>query len=91
VRHDLAPSVIGRRFQSTLVEMIAHVCDRLRTTSGLNAVVLSGGVFLNALLTTEVAARLSQDGFRVYRHQLGPPNDGGISLGQLAVAAAQET
>jgi hydrogenase maturation protein HypF len=51
-------------------------------------VVLSGGVFLNGLLTVEVTARLRHDGFRVYRHCLVPPNDGGLSLGQLAVAAA---
>ena len=51
--------------------------------------VLSGGVFLNALLTSEVCARLTRDGFRAYRHRLVPPNDGGLSLGQLAVAAAR--
>ena len=51
--------------------------------------VLSGGVFLNALLTTEAAARLGGEGFRVYRHRLVPPSDGGLSLGQLAVAAAR--
>ena len=45
-------------------------------------------MFLNALLTREVRARLARDGFRVYRHRLVPPNDGGLCLGQLAVAAA---
>jgi hydrogenase maturation protein HypF len=80
---------IARRFHSTLVEMIAVVCDRLRTATGLGAVVLSGGVFLNVLLTREVSARLQGAGFRVYRHRLVPPNDGGLSLGQLAVAAAR--
>jgi hydrogenase maturation protein HypF len=50
-------------------------------------VVLSGGVFLNVLLTQEVTSRLEQSGFRVSRHRLVPPNDGGLSLGQLAVAA----
>jgi hydrogenase maturation protein HypF len=79
---------IGRRFHSTVIEIIATVCGRLRETTGLNAVVLSGGVFMNALLTEEVSARLSSTGFQVYRHRLVPPNDGGLSLGQLAVAAA---
>ena len=50
--------------------------------------VLSGGVFLNALLTTEVSTRLRKEDFRVYRHRLVPPNDGGLSLGQLAIATA---
>ena len=79
--------LIARRFHSTLVDLIAAVCGRLRLETGIGAVVLSGGVFLNALLTAEVSARLRGDGFRVYRHRLVPPNDGGLSLGQLAVAA----
>lgn len=80
---------IARRFHSTVVEMIAHVCDRLRQVTGLSEVVLSGGVFLNALLTHETTARLRDQEFRVYRHRLVPPNDGGLSLGQAAVAAAR--
>jgi hydrogenase maturation protein HypF len=81
------PARIARRFHSTLVELIVAVCEQVRRASGIQAVALSGGVFLNALLTAEVSARLRQDGFRVYRHRLVPPNDGGLSLGQLAVAA----
>jgi hydrogenase maturation protein HypF len=70
------------------VEGIAAVGGRIRQATGLGDVVLSGGVFLNALLTHEATARLTRDGFRVYRHRLVPPNDGGLSLGQLAIAAA---
>jgi hydrogenase maturation protein HypF len=81
-------ALIGRRFHSTIVELIASVCDRIQSSTGYHAVVLSGGVFLNALLTKEVHARLVGEGFRVYRHRVVPPNDGGLSLGQLAVAAA---
>jgi hydrogenase maturation protein HypF len=81
--------LIARRFHSTLVEVIAAVCDRLRRATGLEAVVLSGGVFMNALLAHEAGGRLRRAGFRVYCHRLAPPNDGGLSLGQLAVAAHQ--
>jgi hydrogenase maturation protein HypF len=81
--------VIARRFHTTVAEVIAAVCGRVRADTGLGAVVLSGGVFLNAVLTTEVCARLRRDGFRAYRHRLVPPGDGGLSLGQLAVAAHQ--
>jgi hydrogenase maturation protein HypF len=81
-------ALIARRFHSTLVDVIAAVCGRLRRETGIGEVVLSGGVFLNALLTREVSARLGGEGFRVYRHHRVPPNDGGLSLGQLAVAAA---
>jgi hydrogenase maturation protein HypF len=79
---------IARRYHSTMVSMIAAVCDRLRLATGIEVVVLSGGVFMNVLLTSEAVARLASDGFRVYRHQRVPPNDGGLSLGQLAIAAA---
>jgi hydrogenase maturation protein HypF len=80
---------IARRFHSTLVSIIAHTCQHLRDTSGLNAVVLSGGVFMNTILATEVFARLTACGFRVYRHHRVPPNDGGLCLGQLSVGAAR--
>jgi hydrogenase maturation protein HypF len=89
VEKGVERSLIARRFHSTLVDMADVVCGRVRKATGLEAVVLSGGVFMNTLLTRELGARLDADGFRVYRHQLTPPNDGGLSLGQLAVAAAQ--
>jgi len=78
--------VIARRFHTTVVDLIHVVCCRLREASGPGVVVLSGGVFQNALLTSETSARLRDAGFRVYRHRLVPPNDGGLSLGQLAIA-----
>ncbi len=81
--------LIARRFHSTLVDIIAETCRLIREQTGLSRVVLSGGVFLNVLLTSETCARLRSDDFEVYRHQRVPPGDGGLSLGQLAVAAAQ--
>jgi hydrogenase maturation protein HypF len=80
--------VIGRRFHTTMVEIIAEVCAWIRRTTKLDKVVLSGGVFMNVLLTVEATRRLEMDGFRVYRHRLVPANDGGLSLGQLCVVAA---
>jgi hydrogenase maturation protein HypF len=85
----IGAALIARRFHSTMVEIIATVCGRLRQATGIEKVVLSGGVFLNVLLTSEATAKLTGDGFRVYRHRLVPPNDGGLSLGQLAVAACE--
>ena len=91
VRANVAPAIIARRFHSTLVEVIAIVCCQLRDRTGLDAVVLTGGVFLNAILLTETLDRLTRDGFRVYRHTQVPPGDGGLCLGQLVVAAALES
>jgi hydrogenase maturation protein HypF len=80
-------ALVARRFHSTLIELISATCSQLRRATGIEAVALSGGVFLNVLLTREASARLRREGFRVYRHRQVPPNDGGLSLGQLAVAA----
>ena len=90
VRRGTSREVIARRFHSTLVSVIVNVCCRLRAETGLNAVVLSGGVFLNAILLAESLERLAREGFRAYRHTHVPPGDGGLCLGQLAVAAALE-
>ena len=83
-----AADLIARRFHNTLIEIVAETCLRLRQASGLSTVVLSGGVFQNALLTCGVKDRLAEKDVRVFSHRLVPANDGGICLGQLAVAAA---
>lgn len=87
-KRGVEAAVIARRFHASLVNMVADACNLVRKTYRLSSVVLSGGVFMNALLTAGVRRRLQHDGFRVYGHRLVPPNDGGLSLGQLAVAAA---
>lgn len=88
VKQGIAAAILARRFHSTMVEIIGRVCNLLRRETGINTVVLSGGVFLNALLVREAHRLLEKDGFRCCRHRLVPPNDGGLSLGQLAIAAA---
>jgi len=93
VDRDVAEGVPGTRIarilHSAVAELIAEVCCRLRAATGLGEVVFSGGVFLNALLSSEAGRSLGTKGFRVYQQRLVPPNDGGLSLGQIAVAAAR--
>jgi hydrogenase maturation protein HypF len=74
------------RFHATLAELVRQACLVLRARRGINTVVLSGGVFQNALLTSLVQERLHRADFSVLTHALVPPNDGGIALGQAAVA-----
>ena len=76
---------IAGRFHNGLAEMALGIARR----GGCSRVVLTGGCFQNTLLTERVRARLMQAGFIVYTHRLVPPGDGGIALGQIAVAAHQ--
>jgi len=88
-RRGVATPRIARRFHSTLVEIIVRVCQRIRNETEVSSVALSGGAFMNVLLAEETTARLATERFRVFTQRQVPPNDGGLSLGQLAVAAAR--
>lgn len=83
---DVETSLIAARFHGTLAEVIATVSDRIRERTGLGAVALSGGVFQNVWLLEATIAQLSIRGFEVYTHRQVPPNDGGLALGQAAIA-----
>jgi len=85
LRRGVSPGVIAARFHNALVEAILAVA----TMVGEKRVALTGGCFQNRLLTQRAAQRLSRAGFDVPLHRQVPPNDGGISLGQVAVAAAR--
>lgn len=77
---------IARAFHRTVAAGIVELCGRIRTATGLDRVVLSGGVFQNRLLTEDVADQLTANEFKVYCHRLVPPNDGGLALGQAVIA-----
>jgi hydrogenase maturation protein HypF len=69
--------------------MVADVCGMLRDRFGYNEVALSGGVWQNMLLLELTVTLLEEMDFTVYLHRRVPANDGGLALGQAAVAAAQ--
>jgi len=79
-------AALARAFHNTLAAASAAVCDRIRKETGLERVVLSGGVFQNKLLTEGVHSLLTAQGFQVYLQRLAPPNDGGLALGQAIIA-----
>ncbi|KTB47587.1 carbamoyltransferase HypF [Dehalogenimonas alkenigignens] len=78
---------MAARFHNAVVDIIVKVCEIIRGDTGLGSVALSGGCFMNRRLLRRSIERLGQAGFRVYAHREVPTNDGGISLGQVAVAA----
>ena len=80
--------LMAAKFHNTLVAVIVEVCRRLREADGLNLVCLSGGTFQNAYLLERVIPALRARGFAVYLNRKVPTNDGGIALGQAAVANA---
>jgi hydrogenase maturation protein HypF len=81
-RRGVSASRISAGFHNALVEAIIAVSRRI----GANRVVLSGGCFQNAWLIARAVHRLREEGFRPCWHQRVPPNDGGISLGQIVAA-----
>ena len=78
---------MAQKFHLTLVEMFTAALLRLRDESGLNRVVLSGGVFHNQILLCRIIERLGEQDFIVFHHRQVPPGDGGISLGQAIIAS----
>ncbi|MEU4463962.1 carbamoyltransferase HypF [Streptomyces sp. NPDC024017] len=87
LRRGTPAAVLAARFHRAVARAVAEICRRARQDTGLTCVALSGGVFANALLEEECARLLTEDGFAVLRHGEVPPNDGGLALGQLVVAA----
>lgn len=87
-RNGRSVGAIAGAFHRSVAQLIADVSVRLRERSGLSTVALSGGVFQNRLLVELAVPLLIGLGFDALRHAQVPPNDGGISLGQVAVARA---
>ena len=81
------PGLMAAKFHRTLVEMILHTLLRLREETGLNRVVLSGGVFHNQVILVQLTRELAEHGFVPYQHCQVPTGDGGISLGQALIAS----
>ena len=77
---------VSARFHETIAQVIHHGCQGIEASTGIRTVALSGGCFQNRLLSERAKALLTGDGFEVLMHHLVPPNDGGIALGQAAVA-----
>jgi hydrogenase maturation protein HypF len=78
---------VGARFHLAVANLVVDLAVAVARRSGTDTVALSGGVFLNALLTALVVERLPDTGLRVLRHRRVPPSDAGLALGQLVVGA----
>lgn len=89
LQQQIPQPVIAAKFHkglaNAIVEMVKHLCQE----NLINQVVLTGGVFQNCILLEQVTKQLQTLEIKVLTHSLVPANDGGLSLGQAVIAAAQ--
>jgi hydrogenase maturation protein HypF len=86
LKNGMSRSIISAKFHNSLAKMVVGVCEQIRESRGIDQVVLSGGVWQNMALLGKVVPHLRKEGYSVLIHREAPTNDGGIALGQLAVA-----
>lgn len=84
-------SIISSRFHNTIVELIVDMSNKVKEEKGLNKIVLSGGTFQNRIILEKAENKLNNSGFEVFTQSEIPSNDGGIALGQLAIAAKRRS
>ncbi|CAN5866817.1 carbamoyltransferase HypF [soil metagenome] len=84
-----APALVAAGFHESIGQAMARAAIDLAYRHGLGTVALSGGVFQNLRFSEVVHESLVGAGLEVLAHRVVPPNDGGISIGQAAVAAAR--
>ena len=78
--------VISTRFHRALAAVIVAAAEQMRRQYHIDTAALSGGVFQNVTLLEAAKRGLEGAGFTVLTHRLVPPNDGGLALGQIALA-----
>ena len=87
IRGDRPPAEISAKFHNTVAAALLEMAKAARESTKLNTVALSGGVFCNRYLINRLVNLLKQSDFSVLFNRNVPSNDGGISLGQAAIAA----
>jgi len=91
IMHDVSARVgrarMAAKFHNALAHATVEVCLRIAAETKLHRVCLSGGTFQNVRLLGATVSGLRASGFEVFLHARVPPNDGGIALGQAAIAA----
>ncbi len=89
LEHRTPVEKIARAFHETIAAAAASMAVHARAETGIRTVALSGGCFQNRLLLAATIERMEERGFTVLAHRRVPANDGGLALGQAAIAAVQ--
>jgi len=87
IKKGISESVISAKFHNTIIYVIFETVTKMRKETGINKVALSGGTFQNKYISEGVKQMLTNEKFKVYTQSKIPANDGGVALGQLAIAA----
>ncbi|GAG39648.1 unnamed protein product, partial [marine sediment metagenome] len=87
VQNKVDAGIISAKFHNTLADALLKLAKAARESKNFNKVALSGGVFCNHYLTNRLIKLLKKNSFSVLFNRNVPSNDGGISLGQAAIAA----
>lgn len=82
----ISPELMSIKFHNSIIKLTVDTCKLIRDNMNINTVALSGGVFQNSYLLENLLYKLKNEKFYVYTNKLIPSNDGGISVGQLAIA-----
>jgi len=80
-------SMIPAKFHNTLAMIILEVAEQMSSDTSIKKVVLSGGCFQNKYLLERTCYLMRDKDFEVYTNSRVPSNDGGVSLGQVAIAS----
>ena len=90
LKADTPASMIAARFHKGLAQAISGLATALARREAVGTIALSGGSFQNRILLECVGHSLKAEGLNVVTHRIVPANDGGLSLGQAAIAAARQ-
>lgn len=81
--------LISAKFHNSIVDFSVSLSKIIRKETNINKIALSGGVFQNEYLISNLILKLKKEGFEVFTQNLFPVNDGGLSLGQIISADAK--
>lgn len=88
LKQGISKETVSRKFHRTMIDVFVTAAAGISQKTGIRLVVLSGGVFHNTLILNGIIQGLEQNNLTVYTHSKVPAGDGGISLGQVMIAAA---
>ena len=87
LNNNVSKRIVSAKFHNTVVQVTFEAIKKIQLETGISTVILSGGSFQNKYLSENLLDLLHKSGNKVYMAARVPLNDGGIALGQLAIAA----